>query len=149
MNTLLFNTTKNTGSEQQQQQQMDAQEQTTSPDSEDYKDKVVQPTPTNLPSLDVALMGSPDAWSMAGGDAHAGLEVYTVGHFMPHDGSFVDGAGNWSAHDSRSCSGDTCTGHCRGGSRRSTWCLVFWQDADAWKRGGQQGEYGSGREEVC
>jgi osomolarity two-component system response regulator SKN7 len=96
MNTPLFNTTNNTGSDQQQQQQMDAQERTTSPDSEDYEDEVVQPTPTNPPSLDVALTGSPDAWSMAGGDAHAGLEVYTVGHLMPRDGSFVDGAGNWS-----------------------------------------------------
>jgi osomolarity two-component system response regulator SKN7 len=96
MNTPLFNTTNNTGSEQQQQQQMDAQERTTTPDSEDYEDEVVQPTPTNPPSLDVALTGSPDAWSMAGGDAHAGLEVYTVGHLMPRDGSFVDSTGNWS-----------------------------------------------------
>jgi hypothetical protein len=57
MNTPLFNTTHNTGNEQQQQQQMDAQEPTTSPDSEDYEDEVVQPTPTNPPSLNV----SPDA----------------------------------------------------------------------------------------
>ncbi|KAJ7321307.1 hypothetical protein DFH08DRAFT_1033919 [Mycena albidolilacea] len=52
MNTLLFNTTNNTGSEQQQQEQMDMQERTTSPDSEDYEDEVVQPMPTSPPSLD-------------------------------------------------------------------------------------------------
>ncbi|KAJ7364864.1 hypothetical protein DFH08DRAFT_950416 [Mycena albidolilacea] len=52
ISTPLFNTTNNTGSEQQQQQQMDAQERTTSPDSEDYEDEVVQPMPTSPPSLD-------------------------------------------------------------------------------------------------
>ncbi|KAJ7701642.1 hypothetical protein B0H14DRAFT_2648355 [Mycena olivaceomarginata] len=70
---------------------MDTQERTMSPDSGDYEDEVVQPTPTNPLSLDVTLTSSSDAWSMAGRDTHTGLEVYTVGHLMPHDGSFMDG----------------------------------------------------------
>jgi hypothetical protein len=39
--------------------------------------------------------------------------------------NLVDTTKNSTAHDSRFCSGDTCTAHCRGGARRSTWHLVF------------------------
>ncbi|KAJ6500673.1 HSF-type DNA-binding-domain-containing protein [Mycena sanguinolenta] len=93
MNTPHFNTTNNAsgGLEDQQMQQR-----TTSPESEDYEEEVVQPTPTNPPNLDVALAGSSDAWNMTGGDAHAGLEVYTVGHLMPRGGNVLDAQGNWS-----------------------------------------------------
>ncbi|KAJ7253384.1 HSF-type DNA-binding-domain-containing protein [Mycena haematopus] len=97
MNTPHFNSTNNasgsTGMTGLEDQQM---ERTTSPDSEDYEDEVVQPTPTNPPNLDVALTGSSDTWNLTGGDAHAGLEVYTVGHLMPRGGNIMDAQGNWS-----------------------------------------------------
>ncbi|KAJ7491143.1 HSF-type DNA-binding-domain-containing protein [Mycena latifolia] len=73
---------------------------TESPESEDYEDEMVQPTPTNPPSLDtgeMALGSSPPAWNQGSGDAHAGLEVYTVGHLMPRgSGGLTDAQGNWS-----------------------------------------------------
>ncbi|KAF7359173.1 Response regulatory domain-containing protein [Mycena sanguinolenta] len=93
MNTPQFNSTNNASGATEDQQM---QQRTTSPESEDYEEEVVQPTPTNPPNLDVALAGSPDAWNMAGGDAHAGLEVYTVGHLMPRGGNVMDAQGNWS-----------------------------------------------------
>lgn len=77
------------GAQQQQQR-------TESPDSEDYEDEMVVPTPTNPQNLSVAIAGGSEGWNMAGGDAHAGLEVYTVGHLMPRGGSFTDAQGNWS-----------------------------------------------------
>ncbi|KAJ7118878.1 HSF-type DNA-binding-domain-containing protein [Mycena epipterygia] len=82
------------------EEQMVAEERTSSPDSEEYEDEMVVPTATNPPNLDVGEMsmaGSPEAWSMANGDAHAGLEVYTVGHLMPRgSGGFTDAQGNWT-----------------------------------------------------
>ncbi|KAJ7184442.1 HSF-type DNA-binding-domain-containing protein [Mycena filopes] len=87
-----------TPDEEQRRQQMGGQERTESPESDDYEDEMVVPTPTNPPSLDVALAERPaDPWSMVGGDAHAGLEVYTVGHLMPRgSAAFPDAQGNWS-----------------------------------------------------
>lgn len=80
MNTPHLNSTGANGIEGLLQQQM---ERTTSPDSEDYEDEMVQPTPTNPTTLDIGLTGSPDAWNMTGGDPRAGLEVHTIGHLMP------------------------------------------------------------------
>ncbi|KAJ7771511.1 HSF-type DNA-binding-domain-containing protein [Mycena metata] len=115
LNTPLFNSSSNAGASgsganrmsttpeedqrRQQQQQMGAQRGTESPESDDYEDEMVVPTATNPPSLDVALGASPDPWSMAGGDAHAGLEVYTIGHLMPRGSAAFpgpDAEGNWS-----------------------------------------------------
>ncbi|KAJ6546882.1 HSF-type DNA-binding-domain-containing protein [Mycena capillaripes] len=103
LNTPLFNSTSNppnpsgaNGMMSSEQDQMAAQQQRESSDSEDYEDEMVVPTPTNPPDLSVAISGGSDGWSMAGGDAHAGLEVYTVGHLMPRGGGFTDAQGNWS-----------------------------------------------------
>ncbi|KAJ7042112.1 HSF-type DNA-binding-domain-containing protein [Mycena alexandri] len=112
LNTPLFNSSNNAGAsgsgangmstnpeedQRRQQQQMGAQHRTESPESDDYEDEMVVPTVTNPPSLDVALGASPETWSMAGGDAHAGLEVYTIGHLMPRgSAAFPDAQGNWS-----------------------------------------------------
>ncbi|KAJ7684485.1 hypothetical protein DFH06DRAFT_8507 [Mycena polygramma] len=97
INTPLFNNTSNLPpNDSPEQEQMEQQRGTESPDSDDYENEMVVPTPTNPPDLSVAMSGSPDAWSMAAGDAHAGLEVYTVGHLMPRDSAFTDAQGNWS-----------------------------------------------------
>ncbi|KAJ7621691.1 HSF-type DNA-binding-domain-containing protein [Mycena polygramma] len=62
-------------------------------------EEMVLPT---QPSPSTSNLGS-DAWALStpagGGDSHAGLEVYTVGHLMPRDNSnnnFTDALGNWS-----------------------------------------------------
>ncbi|KAF7298508.1 Response regulatory domain-containing protein [Mycena kentingensis (nom. inval.)] len=75
-----------------------SQDPTPSPDSDDYEDEVVQPTPTNPPSLDLSLSppAPPDPWSVPPGDQHAGLEVYTVGHLMPRGSTGFDAQGNWT-----------------------------------------------------
>ncbi|KAF8191532.1 HSF-type DNA-binding-domain-containing protein [Mycena galopus ATCC 62051] len=96
INTPHFNSTNNSGANGMEGLEEQQMERTTSPDSEDYEDEMVQPTPTNPPNLDVAIAGSPDAWNMTGGDAHAGLEVYTVGHLMPRGTNLMDPQGNWS-----------------------------------------------------
>ncbi|KAJ7822678.1 HSF-type DNA-binding-domain-containing protein [Mycena leptocephala] len=102
LNTPLFNSSSNPLSSSgangpsSEEEQMAAQQGTASPDSDDYEDEMVVPTPTNPPNLNVALAGGSETWNMAGGDAHAGLEVYTVGHLMPRGGDFTDAQGNWS-----------------------------------------------------
>ncbi|KAJ7778674.1 HSF-type DNA-binding-domain-containing protein [Mycena maculata] len=100
LNTPLFNSSNNNEPQNgrttsPEQEQMVSQQRTASPDSDDFEeDEVVQPTPTNPPNLDVALASSPEGWN---GDAHAGLEVYTVGHLMPRGSTgFTDAQGNWS-----------------------------------------------------
>ncbi|KAJ7063612.1 HSF-type DNA-binding-domain-containing protein [Mycena amicta] len=88
-NTPLFNNSNNPPSNPDLQRE--------SPESDDdYEDEVVQPTRTNPPDLDMSMTApSPsDPWSMAAGDQHPGLEVYTVGHLMPRGST--DFPGNWS-----------------------------------------------------
>ncbi|KAJ7460870.1 HSF-type DNA-binding-domain-containing protein [Mycena galericulata] len=101
INTPLFNNSSNNAppsgsTTSPEQEQMVSPQGTASPESEGYENEneMVVPTATNPPSLDVALASNPDGWS---GDAHAGLEVYTVGHLMPRGSSgFTDQQGNWS-----------------------------------------------------
>ncbi|KAF7294641.1 Response regulatory domain-containing protein [Mycena indigotica] len=72
--------------------------QTDSPESEDFEEEVVQPTPTNPPNLDMSITppSPPDPWALSAGDQHAGLEVYTVGHLMPRGSTGFPGLqGNW------------------------------------------------------
>ncbi|KAJ7671004.1 HSF-type DNA-binding-domain-containing protein [Mycena rosella] len=83
------------------EEQRAPQQRTESPESEDYEDEMVVPTSTNPPTLEAGEMTlaapSPDVWSPPSGDAHAGLEVYTVGHLMPRGSAgFMDAQGNWS-----------------------------------------------------
>ncbi|KAJ7090415.1 HSF-type DNA-binding-domain-containing protein [Mycena belliarum] len=98
LSTPFFNSSTNaaassSGSGRMAEEQLAPQQRTESPESDDsYEDEVVQPTPSNPPNLDsgqLALTSNPPAWSPGAGDAHAGLEVYTVGHLMPR-------GSNWS-----------------------------------------------------
>ncbi|KAJ7753068.1 HSF-type DNA-binding-domain-containing protein [Mycena maculata] len=59
-------------------------------------DEIVVPTPANLVNFDPALVPSSDGWSTVGGDTHAGLEVYTIGHLMPCESGLTDAPENWS-----------------------------------------------------
>ncbi|KAJ7221632.1 HSF-type DNA-binding-domain-containing protein, partial [Mycena pura] len=103
LNTPLFNNTNNppsagsTGTTNPEGGQR-----TETPESDDYEDEVVQPTPTNPPNLNMGGMTeSPDPWAMTAGDTHAGLEVYTVGHLVPRgSGAFPDAQGTWFASTS-------------------------------------------------
>ncbi|KAF8144231.1 hypothetical protein K438DRAFT_1736047 [Mycena galopus ATCC 62051] len=63
----------------------------------DLEDEVVLPTPTS-PPISEAQSSRADTWTVSAGDAHAGLDVFTVGHLMPRgtgetgSGSFENGA---------------------------------------------------------
>jgi osomolarity two-component system response regulator SKN7 len=61
----------------------------------DLEDEVVLPTPTG-PPISGAQSSHADTWAVCAGDAHAGLEVFTVGHVMPR-GSGETGSGSFES----------------------------------------------------
>ncbi|KAJ7128442.1 HSF-type DNA-binding-domain-containing protein [Mycena epipterygia] len=80
--------------------QMLGQQGTASPqsesESEENEDEMVVPTSKmDMEERGLAAATAADAWSNTGGDAHAGPEVYTIGHLMPRGSSnFADAQGN-------------------------------------------------------
>ncbi|KAJ7128378.1 HSF-type DNA-binding-domain-containing protein [Mycena epipterygia] len=83
-----------------EEEQMLGQQRTASPQSESEsevnEDEMVVPMSNmDMEERGLAAATAADAWSNTGGDAHAGPEVYTIGHLMPRGSSnFADAQGN-------------------------------------------------------